>query len=222
MKIQSFDYSANLLQAILWQYDNAENLLQLVQQQQIYFDTNHSEFWRRWYNDVFNLDTANEFGLVVWTIILGLPLFFEITPDNVNRKVFGFGPYDENFDNGTFTGIQQNGLSVSIEERRIILKLRYFYLTSRGSTVEMNENFDRIFAPLGRVYAFDNLDMTMTYQFTFTPSDNFLNILTFFNLLPTPAAVGYDYILPESAERITDDDITRITDDGDIRITDLM
>jgi hypothetical protein len=70
---QSFDFSVNLLQALIWRYNKVERLLALLQSKQDWFDTNQEGFWSDWFNNVFNLDTANEFGCNVWAIILGIP-----------------------------------------------------------------------------------------------------------------------------------------------------
>lgn len=62
-KIQSFDFHSDLLKAILWQYEDAENLKALAKYKADYFEQSTVKFWRDWYRDVFNIDTANEFGL---------------------------------------------------------------------------------------------------------------------------------------------------------------
>ena len=72
--IQEFDFSVDLLQAILWQYNNATSLQSLLNSEQAWVIENQTEFWENWLRDVFDLRTANEFGLSVWSIILGIPL----------------------------------------------------------------------------------------------------------------------------------------------------
>ena len=72
--IQLFDFSVDLLRAILWQYNDATRLQSLLQQKQDWYNEQQTEFWSSWYRDVFNLDTANDFGLAVWSIILEVPL----------------------------------------------------------------------------------------------------------------------------------------------------
>ena len=79
--IQEFDYSVDLLKAILWQYNESPNLLSLVTQKQEWYTQNQSEFWSDWYTNVFNLQTANLFGLAVWSIILNVPLYVPYVPE---------------------------------------------------------------------------------------------------------------------------------------------
>ena len=99
--IQMFDLSVNLLQAILWQYNDAENLQALLVAKQAWYNSNQQAFWQGWIANVFNLDTADEFGLGVWSIILGLPNFINQSSPGPEIPVFGFdGSGGVNFDNG--------------------------------------------------------------------------------------------------------------------------
>ncbi len=63
---ENLDLNVNLLKSILWQYENADKLKALVIGQQEWINENHTEFWKSWIRDVFNLKTANAFGLAVW------------------------------------------------------------------------------------------------------------------------------------------------------------
>ena len=196
MQIQNVDFTSNVEKSLLWQYENAPNLTGLVKRQQTWFDNNQTEFWNDWVENIFNLDTANDFGLVVWSIILGLPLFVEITPDDINKKIFGFEEFWENYDNGSYSSESQGGTVLTLLERRLVLKLRYFQIITRGAVTEINENLNRIFAPLGSLYVLDNLDMSCEYVFDFTPSQNLLDVLIEFDLLPRPESVAITITLP--------------------------
>lgn len=55
---------------LLWQYSNTPRLSQIVQNEIAFFKENAQDFFSNWYNDVFNLKTANSFGLNVWGFIL--------------------------------------------------------------------------------------------------------------------------------------------------------
>lgn len=92
MRIQAFDYSIDLLQAILWQYNDAAKLQSLLEQKQTWYDEQYSEFWEDWYRDVFDLRTANDFGLSVWAILLNIPLTIT-TNLSPSANIWGFGPY---------------------------------------------------------------------------------------------------------------------------------
>jgi len=78
-----------------------------------------------WYTNVFNLQTANDFGLAVWSQILSLPLFGKYKPDPPDKPIWGFGTNNQNFGHGNFT-FNSGGINLTTEEKRLVLKLRYF------------------------------------------------------------------------------------------------
>lgn len=222
MKIQEFDYSVDLLQSILWQYNEAANLQSLIEQKQAWYDINQSEFWNDWYTDVFNLETANFFGLSVWSIILNVPLFVPVDPEPNDKPIWGFNrivsfPTLENtylnFNNSNFSTRGQV-IVLTLEEQRFILRLRYFQLVSNGTTytneADVTKNslyipgINKFLAyltstsdidPNGNIYALDDLDMSMTYIFTFLISEALQQVLMDLDLLPRPAGVGIKYVV---------------------------
>jgi len=222
MKIQEFDYSVDLLLSILWQYNEATNLQSLITQKQEWYNVNQSAFWSNWYNDVFNLETANFFGLSVWAIILNVPLFVPEDPEPTDKPIWGFNrvtvfpTYENtylNFNNSNFSTKGQL-IELTLEEQRFILRLRYFQLVSNGTTytnqVDVTKNplyipgINKFLAyltstsdidPNGNIYVLDGLDMTMTYVFSFNISEALQQVLTEFDLLPRPAGVGIKYII---------------------------
>jgi len=193
--IQAFDFSVNLLQAILWQYNDAENLQSLISQKQDWYDENQTAFWDDWVADVFNLETANEFGLSVWSIILNLPLFVNTTPDNLLTKpTIGFNAsFFKNFNRGNFSSNTGQTNDLPLESKRLALRLRAFQLSCSGTVPETNRFLAYIFADYGPCFVVDNHDMTQTYVFTFPIDANLNYILTNFDLLPRPAGVKNIY-----------------------------
>lgn len=185
-QIQTFDFSVDLLRALLWQYNKAERLEGLLRQKQAWYDANQSEFWNDWVRDVFDLRTANDFGLAVWSLILDLPLTIAGTPNPAGKPIFGFGEYHENFTRGNFTSLTGSPLSTS--QKRILLQLRYFQLVTRGTVPEVNAFLKVVFAELGTVYVLDDLDMTIRYVFPPMPA-SLRNVIEQFDLLPRPAGV---------------------------------
>ena len=51
----NFDYSVDILQNLIWEYDKAPALAALMTQKQNWYDENHEQFWIDWFNNVFNL-----------------------------------------------------------------------------------------------------------------------------------------------------------------------
>lgn len=185
--IQQLELNCNLLRAILWQHEKADGLLKVVMESQNWIDGAHKRFWEKWYQDVFNLNTATQFGLVVWMKILGVeePIrFTEVVKDN-----FGFdgGTGVQSYDEAGFAFLFNN---VVLQEQtvRSFLLMRWFVLTENLSVYNINKMLARLF---GDNFAFvtDNGDMTIGYTFAFAPSSELELLLNSTSFLPRPAGV---------------------------------
>lgn len=209
-KIQAFDFSVDLLQALLWQYNEAPNLHALLQHKQEWYTVNQTEFWQDWFTDVFDLRTANDFGLAVWAIILNARQFV-YQPPNLDRPIFGFGvpntgfsdrfddrfseggpqSFYKNFNNGNFGTSSGEGINgLTTEQSRLLLRLRYFSLVTRAAVPEINAFLSEVFADLGKVVVVDNYDMTCTYAFLFALPSTLIYVFNNFDVLPRPAGVA--------------------------------
>lgn len=197
---QEFDYSVDLLRAILWQYNSATKLQSLLQSKQSWYDTNQTQFWEDWYTDVFNLATANDFGLSVWSIILNQPIYINNAQGAPNNQTFGIGVNNQNLTNGNLQGNSSAVFYFSTPIARLLLQLRYFQLTSSGTVPEINRMLKYLFSGYGLVYLVDDLDMTQRYLFYFTIPSEMRLMLTSFDILPRPAGVKStieeQYIMP--------------------------
>jgi len=188
--IQQFDFSVDLLRAILWQYNDAAGLQSLLASKARWYEENQRDFWTNWRRDVFDLTTANEFGCAVWGLILGLPLSIG-QPGSGNRPVWGFGPLNEPFEQANF-GRTSDGVSrLTLEQKRLILRLRYFQIVSDGSVPFVNFTLQTVF---GQGYVVDNHDMTLTYVFQTELPVQVRQVLDLFDLLPRPAGVGTNIV----------------------------
>lgn len=187
--IQKFDYSVDLMEALLWQHNNAVRLNALSRAKNDWYQENSGDFWDAWVRDVFDLRTANLFGLRVWSIILDLPLNFAL-PLNTSKS-FGFGANNANFNNRGFALSSNNSASVSVEDARLLLRLRYLKLICYPSITEINRILKTVFEERGPVYAYDSLDMKyVVFVFGFTPGSALAQRLIEYDVLPRPAAVG--------------------------------
>ncbi len=197
-QIQAFDFSVDLLRAMLWQYNDAARLESLVRQKQAWYDSNQQGFWEDWLRDVFDLRTANTFGLAVWAIILDVPLVVESQGDADDKPIWGFGQYRQNFNNGNFASTASTALTV--EQKRLVLRLRYFQLITTGAVPEINAFFSYLFADLGPAYVVDGLAMNARYVFNFPLGSDLETVLTEYDLLPRPAGVLVDYVIIGDAD----------------------
>lgn len=209
MKIQQFDFTVNLLQIILWQYEQATKFIKLINAKQAWYEENQSQFWRDWYANVFNLVTANEFGISVWSHILNVPLYIFFEPESPTKPLWGFNQIDGmlpalintylNFEHSNFS-TRGTVVSLTLEEQRFLVRLRYFQLVTRGDIPTINEfmfylcdTSDIDYS--GTIYCVDNLDMTMTYTFTTSGfSPDLLHVIQELDIMPRPCGVKLIYV----------------------------
>ena len=194
-QIQLFDYSVDLLQSLIWRYNQADLLESLIQQKQDWYTTNQTQFWQDWYDNVFNLQTANNFGCAVWAIILDIPISSETAPPPAAGLYFGFDEYNSNFDNSNFAPGDPLQPVLTLLQKRLVLRLRYFQLVTNGVIPDINRFIQWLFAYDGFVYVVDNLDMSITYVFEFDPGDDLISIFNLYDILPRPAGVSVSIVI---------------------------
>lgn len=187
--IQTFDNSIDVLKVIPWEYDQAPNLVGLLTKKQEWYKENYSDFWDAWEKNIFNLDTANDFGLNVWSIILDLPLYTRDDSRPLDHPSFGFSPFGVNFDqpNSQFAISSNAFKNLTIEQRRQLLKLRWYNITSDGTMACINQALYNVFG--STVYCLDGEDMTITYIFTEPQAEIMMNLFGQFDILPRPSGV---------------------------------
>lgn len=189
--IQEFDFSVDLLKAIIWEYNTATNLQALLQSKQDWYTANQTQFWTDWYNNVFNLETANDFGCAVWAIILDVPITLLTPPVKSKRTPFGFDATNRsNFNNYNFSPTASEPVDFTTAEKRLILRLRYRQLVARGTVPEINKILADLIVPVyGPAYILDGLNMTQRLICKFPIPSSLQTILTDYDLIPRPAAV---------------------------------
>lgn len=186
--IQTFDFSVNLLRALLWRNNEAVNIQALLQHKQDYSDSESRDFWTAWIEDVFDLRTANEFGLSVWAIILDVNISIQVVDLPPVNSNWGYGPDRINYFGSNY-GPSQGGIVLNPEDARLILRLRYYQLTTNGNVLSINAMLQDVFGELGVAYVVDNFDMTLHYQFLFVLSSSVVLAFQNLDILPRPAGV---------------------------------
>jgi hypothetical protein len=184
--VQALDFSTDLLQCLLWQYDDAANLQSLLNSKQAWYDEAHEQFWTDWVADVFDLNTANAFGLTVWANILAIPLTVQAAAATV-KPTFGFAPNWQRFNQGNFAA-SNNVTTLTVDEARLVLRLRFFQLVTRGAAPEVNAFLAQVFGT-GVVYAITTGPMQVAYNFSTALSSSLQLIFASFDILPRPAGV---------------------------------
>lgn len=190
--IQQFNYDVNILGSMLWQFGNAPNVLSLLNSKQGWYDLNQTQFWADFYTNIFDLRTANNFGLSVWAIILGAPIQYNLPGAGV--EAWGFGSFRKNFTNGNFASNSGNTYTLSVETARVILRLRYYQLTGTCTVPAINRMLADVFADYGTAFIIDDLNMTQRYIFNFILPADMQFAFTNFDILPRPAGVGNTFV----------------------------
>lgn len=172
MKILNVNNKADILSSVLWQYDGAAKLKSLIKAKQAFTDTNLTAFWQNWYRNVFNIDTADSFGLAVWGRILQFPRQFT-GPDGSLQT------FDDN-------------------QYRLLLKGQILKFRSGGTVPDINLYLKTIFEDFGPAYVLDNLDMSITLFLNFEPPEWLDWLLANIDFIPSPAGVQVKYnVIPE-------------------------
>lgn len=185
--IQQFNFDVDLLKSILWQYENAPNIKALIEAKQEVWDENFTDFWDNFITDIFDLRTANDFGLSVWAIILGAPIVYNLP--GAGTAGWGFGQFRKNFNNGNFASNSGVVYPLSTESARIILRLRYYQLTGTCTVPAINRMLVDIFADYGLAYVLDGLQMNQKYLFKFVLPTDLQFAFNNYDILPRPAGV---------------------------------
>lgn len=197
--IQQFDFSVNLLKSLLWEYGtNQPNLQALLTAKQNWYTDNQTEFWTDWLADVFDLRTANDFGCIVWAIILGIATDAFNIPGGAPYPPWGFNaPHHTNFNGlSNFSPYGYIRISLTTAQKRMILRLRYRQITSRGTIPEINKILLDIVEPVfGACYVSNGpFNMEITFHMVSGSIDPVLSyIFTTFNVMPIPAGVLFSY-----------------------------
>ncbi len=193
-RIQETVFGEDLTKAQLWEYNQAEILQSLIAQKNAWYATNQTQFWSDWVSDVFDIRTCGQFGLVVWSIILNIPLNVNVVP--TSGPAFGFGVLNQNFNNGNFQISEAATVDLTIEQQRSLLLLRYNQLTGNCTVPFINRMLKNILGEYGSIYVLDPLDMSrIIYVVDFLPSPELWFILYQADVLPRPAGVKIEFII---------------------------
>ena len=158
MRTEEFNAQVYPEKAILWQYEQADKIISLINAKKAWYKTNHEGFFQDWFYNAFDLNTLNDFGCSVWAIILGVT--FQVKQASRRTSVAIGLDYTNalNFDRANFGSSETYFVGMTLEQKRLVLKMRYRQLTSRGTIPEINSMISDIFGP-GNGYAIDNLSL---------------------------------------------------------------
>ena len=170
-KIANFDTTIDFSKVYLWQYDKANNLIALLNAKKEFYDNNFSAALEYFYNNIFNVETADANGLELFGLLLGIsrPYYVNAGGDTVY-----------------FTD----------DMYRKLLLARIIKLNSNGSTESLNNYVNFIFNDNNEpVYIENYLDMTINLIMYYQPSAEDMAVINSDGFLPIPAGVLVNVII---------------------------
>lgn len=187
----------NLEDTIASQFANSPTLLQLVANMSQYIDP--STDFDNFFDFIWNVDTAQGFGLDIWGRIVGVSRVIPIPGTNGSFGFFNADvPYDwQNFGSisnaggGPFYAGQANTGSFSLNDDayRVLVLAKALANIAATTAPALNQLVTNLFPGRGRAYTIDGRDMTMTYVFEFSLTSIEYAILAFSGVLPHPGGV---------------------------------
>ena len=179
----------DVLATVISQYANSPILLQLIYNMADYLDPTAN--FDAFYNLIWNVDTAQGYGLDVWGRIVGVSRVLQLP---VNEDFFGFDPASDAFpfNEGIFYGggVTTNNFALSDTAYRKLILAKALANISDGSIPSINQILINLFSEYGNCYVTDGEDMTMTYTFGSTLSLVDFAIVSQSGVLPRPAGVS--------------------------------
>ncbi|GAA3686676.1 MULTISPECIES: DUF2612 domain-containing protein [Acetobacter] len=180
-------------QTILSQYANSPALCSFIEAWNQMLDP--SAMINDWYNLVWNVQTAQGYGLDVWGRIVGVSRILSITSvkylgwreaNDLTEDSFNQAPWYRGVDATSNYRLSDDGY-------RQLIYAKALANISDGSILSLNRILTTLFAGQGDAYVHDGADMSMTYVFKFVPTDVQVSIIQNSGVLPRPAGVSVSY-----------------------------
>ncbi|MFT8432552.1 DUF2612 domain-containing protein [Acetobacter orientalis] len=180
---------------VLSQYSCAPTLNALIEAWNQTLDP--TRLLETWFTNIWNLDTAQGYGLDVWGRIVGVERVLTLSTDSF----FGFAePQDltlQPFNAAPwYSGTQTtSNYRLSDEAFRQLINAKALANITDGSMTSLNAILMTLFAGQGDVWVADSGTMTLTYTFNFAPSAVQVSLIQSSGVLMRPAGVRVVYAI---------------------------
>jgi len=173
---------------LISQYANSPTLVQLINNMDEYINP-QSDF-DAFYDYVWNVETAQGFGLDIWGRIVGVDRFLTLR-EEINCFGFDESLILEPFGQASmYTGeTQTKTFRLSDHSYRELILVKALSNISDCSSASLNRLLSNLFRGRGRCYVSDNGGMQFRYTFEFALLPFELAILTQSGVISKPAAV---------------------------------
>lgn len=184
----------NVEKTIISQYANSPILCQLIQNMNQYID--QSANFQAFYDFIWNVDTAQGFGLDIWGRIVDVGRTLKI-PDS--PITFGF--YDGINDYAPFGqapfasgDVATSSYTLSDDAYRTLILIKALANISATTVPALNQLLNNLFKGRGRCYVNDMGYMSMRYTFEFVLQSFESAIILQSGAFPKPAGVEINYL----------------------------
>lgn len=187
----------DLWRTIISQYANSPRLYTLITNFFQYIDQTAN--FDLFFDDIWNIDTAQGYGLDVWGRILGVNRVMQVVPSSTYLGFAGSG--DANYlgfnQAAFFMGAPlTNNFALSDDAYRVLLFAKALANISDGSIPSINQLLLNLFPSRGNCYVTDGQNMTMTYTFLFALSSVEYAIINSSGVMPKPVGVSVTVVVP--------------------------
>ena len=181
-------------QTIISQYANSPTLVQLIQNMNEYLDP-RADF-DNFFNFVWNVDTAQGFGLDIWGRIVNISRVLQLPADPIyfgfDEALPGSYPFNEQpFYNGPGA---TTAYELADDAYRQLILLKALANISATTAPAINQLLQNFFINQGRCYVIDDGGMHMHYVFEFLLTPYQFAIIANSGALPKPAGVTVNFI----------------------------
>lgn len=172
---------------IISQYSNSPTLCALIHNMDAYIDPQAD--LDTFYNFVWNVQTAQAWGLDIWGRIVGIGRLLKI-PDDPPQIGFNNGPGTP-FNQAPFNGgvASTQTYSLADDAYRTLILSKALANISACTAPSLNQLLQNLFTGRGRSYVVDTGNMTLRYVFEFALTPVEIAIVTSSGALPHPAGV---------------------------------
>lgn len=191
IQVLTFDW----WKTVVSQYANSPILTSILES---FFDClDQNADFDRFYNLIWNINTAQGYGLDVWGRIVNVSRVLAVPGSIVyldfeeagGAGVFGVGAF--------YAGESvTDNFSLSDDAFRTLILAKALANICDGSIKAINNLLLVLFPDRGNAWVADNNDMTMTYKFAFQLTDAELAIVQNSGALPKPAGVSMSVVSP--------------------------
>lgn len=186
-------------QTLLSQYANAPRIVALIEGWNQMLDP--APLIDQWYQMVWNMHTAQGYGLDVWGRIVGVSRVLTLSSQSYTGFFEASDLTEEGFNQTPwYQGVEAtSNYRLADDGYRQLIYAKALANIADGSILQINQVLMTLFAGQGDAYVRDNGDMTMTYVFRFVPTPVQVSIIQNSGVLPRPVGVGVSYVIESTS-----------------------